>query len=268
MRPGAAGEVAALLGEARRAARPVPEIPPDIRPTTSDEAYDVQDALHRFLCAASGDGRAGWKVGATTPGMQAYLGVDGPAYGHILTDSMLANGATLPAAEFCNPGIECEIAVRLSADADSGPYDRDRIAAVIGAVFPAIEIVENRYGDFLARGTPTLIADDFFHKACVPGMATEAWHALDLAALAGRTLIDGTERGAGTGADVMGHPLEAVAWLANARAARGAPLSAGDIVLTGSVAPVIWIESFPADARIEIEEIGDVSVRFEADAPP
>ena len=40
----------------------------------------------------------------------------------------------------------------------------------------------------------------------------------------------------------MGHPLNALAWLANSSAARGKPLSRGEIVLTGSLVETRWLD--------------------------
>ena len=262
MEEGARARVAELLGAARLSAQPVPGIPRRDAPQTIADGYAVQETLHRYLCAKTASTLAGWKIGATTPGMQAYLGVDGPAYGHILSANVHERGAVLSASGFCHPGIECEIAVRIGADAGNRTYTRETVGEIIDAAVPAIEIVENRYGDFLARGTPVLIADDFFHKACVLGMPVTDWQGIDLAAVKGRTLIDGVEKGSGTGADVMGHPLEAVAWLANTLAAHGTRLTAGQIVLTGSVAPVIWLDSPAAVAEIRLEGLGDVRVDF------
>ena len=262
MEEGARARVAELLGAARLSAQPVPGIPRRDAPQTITDGYAVQETLHRYLCAKTASTLAGWKIGATTPGMQAYLGVDGPAYGHILSANVHERGAVLSASGFCHPGIECEIAVRIGADAGNRTYTRETVGEIIDAAVPAIEIVENRYGDFLARGTPVLIADDFFHKACVLGMPVTDWQGIDLAAVNGRTLIDGVEKGSGTGADVMGHPLEAIAWLANTLAAHGTRLSAGQIVLTGSVAPVIWLDSPAAVAEIRLDGLGDVRVDF------
>lgn len=262
MEEGARARVAELLGAARLSAQPVPGIPRRDAPQTIADGYAVQETLHRYLCAKTASTLAGWKIGATTPGMQAYLGVDGPAYGHILSANVHERGAVLSASGFCHPGIECEIAVRIGADAGNRTYTRETVGEIIDAAVPAIEIVENRYGDFLARGTPVLIADDFFHKACVLGMPVTDWQGIDLAAVNGRTLIDGVEKGSGTGADVMGHPLEAIAWLANTLAAHGTRLSAGQIVLTGSVAPVIWLDSPAAVAEIRLDGLGDVRVDF------
>lgn len=256
----ALSRVAALLGDARLAARPVPELSTADEPQTVADGYAAQAALNRYFCDRTGGTLSGWKIGATTTDMQEYLGVDGPAYGRILSTNMHENGATVDAAGFCNPGIECEIALRIGSTAEDKTYGRDTIGEIIEAVHPAIEIVENRYGDFLARGTPMLIADDFFHKACVLGAPVSGWRDIDLAAITGQTRTDGAEKGSGTGADVMGHPLEAVAWLANTLAEHDARLEAGQIVLTGSVAPVIWIEDSPCQAEIELESLGTVRV--------
>lgn len=256
----ALSRVAEILCDARLSARALPDIADADSPQTVAEGYAAQAALHNRYCAATGGNLAGWKVGATTRDMQTYLGVDGPAYGRILSTNMHETGATLGAAGFCNPGIECEIALRIGADAEDRTYDRKTIGDIIDTVIPAIELVENRYGDFLVRGTSTLIADDFFHKACVLGAPVSDWRGMDLAAVTGRTLIDGDEKGNGIGADVMGHPLEAVVWLANKLAEHGEGLKAGQIVLTGSVAPVIWIDSATALARIELDGLGSVSL--------
>jgi 2-keto-4-pentenoate hydratase len=251
---------AALIGGARLAAEKVPDLAPADRPGSIADGYAAQAALHDYFRDRTGSALAGWKIGATTASMQTYLGVDGPAYGRVMTSNVYENGAETPASRFCNPGIECEIGMRIGADADGAPYTKDTIGALVGTVFPAIEIVENRFGDFLARGTPTLIADDFFHKACVLGDEIADWCSLDLAAAKGRTLIDGKQEGGGTGADVMGHPFEALAWLANTLAGHGLRLTAGQIVLTGSVARVIWVENATATAEIELDGLGPVSV--------
>lgn len=253
-------DCAAALAAARISALPVPELDRSLRPQSIAEGYAVQSALSRLLKGRGRGDRAGWKIGATTPGMQSYLGVDGPAFGRILSGDVHADGSTVARGSLYKPGIECEIAVRIGADSAGRGWTRDTVPELVAAVLPAMEIVENRYGDFLARGTPTLVADDFFHKACAIGAEIADWKSIDLAAVAGRTLIAGTERGHGTGREVMGHPLEAVAWLANALAGHGESLKPGDLVLTGSVAPVIWVEAMPAHARIELSGLGSVEV--------
>ena len=58
----------------------------------------------------------------------------------------------------------------------------------------------------------------------------------------------------------MGHPLEALAWLANSRLRHGLdPLKAGEFVLLGSVVETKWLQAGDR-VRIEIEKLGDVSL--------
>jgi 2-keto-4-pentenoate hydratase len=262
MDPKAVLRTARLLGEVRIESHPVPPIPEEDLPETTEDGYLVQAALHDYL-RENGQGElAGWKIGATTATMQDYLGVTEPAYGRIMSGTLIANSARFASAGFCNPGIECEIAVRIGAESDGGGYTRDTAAGLVSAIMPAIELVENRYGDFAERGTPTLIADDFFHKACILGDELENWESLDLAAIAGSVRIDGDEKATGTGAAVMGHPLEAIAWLANILADQGERLKPGEFVLTGSVTPVMWLDSFPCRAEIAFEGLGGVSIEL------
>jgi 2-oxo-3-hexenedioate decarboxylase/2-keto-4-pentenoate hydratase len=106
-----------------------------------------------------------------------------------------------------------------------------------------------------------MIADDFFNDASVLGPLRPFDPALDHAALRGTTRINGTEVGRGTGADVLGHPLDALAWLANLLAARGPGLRAGEFVSTGSVVETKWMARGD-DAVVEVEGLGTVRARF------
>jgi 2-oxo-3-hexenedioate decarboxylase/2-keto-4-pentenoate hydratase len=125
----------------------------------------------------------------------------------------------------------------------------------------AIEVVDDRYEDYRTLDVPTLIADDFFNAACVLGAPVAAWRDLDLASLRGRMRINGAEVGTGRGGDILGHPLEALAWLANALVARGRCLEAGEIVLLGSVVETRWVA---AGDRVDvtIEGLGSARARF------
>ena len=100
-------------------------------------------------------------------------------------------------------------------------------------------------GDWSAFGTPSLIADDFFQAACILGTPAADCDPMALDTLTGRTLVDGAETGRGSGADVLGHPLDAVAWLARALGRHGAVADAGSLVMTGSLVGTVWLKSSP-----------------------
>lgn len=254
------------IAEARLAGRPTIDLPGVSPPRSETEAYAIQTALHRVLAQRGLGGRVGYKIGATTPVMRALLGIPAPAYGGVLQAGVYRDRAVLRRAAFQNPGVECEIAFRMRADtvASAAPYDRARIGRHVDACMAAMEIVDNRYGDYRRVPAPVMMADDFFHAACVLGAERLDWQGIDLAGIGGRIRIDGRIAGAGTGAAVMGHPLEALAWLANRLAADGRALRAGEFVLTGSFVVVQWIRSFPCEAMVEIDGLGSVMARFGA----
>jgi 2-keto-4-pentenoate hydratase len=83
----------------------------------------------------------------------------------------------------------------------------------------------------------------------------------DLLKVTGRAIINGKEVGRGTGADVLGHPHNALAWLANHLAAEGRGLHAGQIVLTGSLVKTVWLDAGD-HVRMELEGLGNVEATF------
>jgi 2-keto-4-pentenoate hydratase len=260
-----ATDAATRLTRARWRNQRLPGLPPGVRPADVGAAYSVQGEVQTLLHDASGSVPAGYKIGCTTAVMQAFLNIPSPCSGIIAAKDVLASAARLRHADYLHVGVECEIAVRLatSLDPQQAPFTRDSVAHAVGACMPAIEVVDDRWYDYRTVDTPTLIADNFFHAACVLGPAVERWQDLDLTAVQGVTIIDGVEAGRGRGAAVMGHPFEALAWLANSLAARGSSLSAGAVVLTGSVVETRWVEP-GAHVVVDLSELGRAEVTFGA----
>ena len=70
-------------------------------------------------------------------------------------------------------------------------------------------------------------------------------------------VINGAVVGEGHGSDVMGHPLEALVWLANMLATRGTSLSQGMIVMTGSIVATKFVN--PGDVvTLSVDGLGEV----------
>ena len=265
MNPEAIERAAALIRAARVGLVPLDVLPSDCRPADEADAYAVQQVLNSQLTAAGHGPLAGHKIGCTTPVMQAFLNIPNPCAGEVFRRTVHRRHGTFRAAEFLRLGVECEIAVELAADLDgrtgAGQSARQAAGDAVGAVMASIEIVDDRYRDYSTLGTPTLIADDFFNAGCVLGEPLRDWRRLDLAGLAGRMLINGNEVGAGRGADILGHPLEALAWLAGSMAARGRTLRAGEFVSLGSVVATKWVQ--PGDeVRIELDGLGEARATF------
>jgi len=251
---------AAALHAARQNRRGIAPLPAAIAPRTDAEGAAVQFALARRTGAAA---PAGFKIGATAPRMQAFLGLSGPAAGFIAVGGLHRNGVVLTFSDFLRPGVECELAVRLARDLPPGPCTQGQAADAVGELVAAIEVVENRYGELTQLGTPTLIADQVFHAAAVLGEpGIEDWRSLDIATLRGRLVVDGHVRDEGVGADLMGHPLNCLAWLAGSSvAAAFGGLKAGQVVLLGSVTPPVWLTG-PASVTVDFSPLPPVQVRL------
>src|ERR1700682_1974408 len=251
---------AKTIAAARRNRTPLQPLAGGAAPQTEAEGYRIQDAVHDLLAADFG-ALAGYKIGCTSPVMQQYLGIPHPCGGGVCATGVFESGASLSAKEFVRVGVECEIAVRLARDLSptEAPFTAEWVAESIEAYLPAIEIVDDRYVDWQTLGAPTLVADDFFAASCVLGKPLARAAAPDLLEVVGRALINGVEVGRGTGADVLGHPHNALAWLANRLAADGKSLRAGQIVLTGSLVKTAWLKAGDA-VRVEVQGVGEVEV--------
>jgi 2-keto-4-pentenoate hydratase len=259
-------QAASQLRDQRLSLAPITDLPEPLRPRDEAEGYALQSTLNHLLVEAGMGGLVGHKIGCTTPVMQAFLDIPNPCAGRIFGQTVIHRSGRIPRSGFVKVGIECEIAVELGADlgGETATHTRESVAEAVRGVMAAIEIVDDRYENFRTLGVPTLIADDFFDSGCVLGKPVRDWRGLDLASLTGRTTINGVEAGRGTGALVMGHPLEALAWLANSRARhRLGPIKAGEFVLLGSVVETKWLDAGD-EARIEIERLGELALSVTA----
>jgi len=256
---------AEALVAAREARRPAGPLPPAIAPRDEAEGAMTQ----RAVADLRGVGLiGGFKIGATGKRMQGYLGIDHPCAGYMARPDLHESGEALPFSAFTNVAVECELAVRLARDLPLGPCSPRAARDAVGELFAAIEIVENRYGrppigDVTLVGIPTLIADQFYHAAAVLGSPPDDWRSIDLIDVTGRVLVNGVERNAGRGAELLGDPMLGLAWLAGSEVAGAfGGLRAGHVVMLGSVTPPIWLEG-PSAVEIIFEGFPSVSIRFE-----
>jgi 2-oxo-3-hexenedioate decarboxylase/2-keto-4-pentenoate hydratase len=235
----------------------------DIRPATEADAYRIQAIAHPLLEAAGFGRQVGWKIGCTTQVMQAYLSIGNPCAGGMFQASVWhgQHAFTVPGAG--RLGVECEIAVRIARDlpAREAPYELGDMPGAVAASMAAIEVVQDRYEDYPSLDTPTLIADDFFHYACVLGPQDETIGPEALREVTASMAINGREVGHGVGTDILGEPLQALCWLANNCATLGTPLLAGDVVLLGSLVQTQWVEAGDV-VTVANEPLGQVGAEF------
>ncbi len=160
--------------------------------------------------------------------------------------------------------IEAEFGFRMAHDLPptSAPRTKEQVAAAVEGVLPGIEIVDSRFDSWTTVGAPSLIADNACNAAWVHGPVVTDWQRIDLAAHPVQLLVNGKLLREGTGAAVLGHPLNALVWLANSLSARGLGLRAGQYVTTGVTSEVYMAErgdSITADFGL----IGKVDLSFD-----
>lgn len=262
---GAIHQAATRLFDAHEARQRFAPLPAALAPRTAEDAYAIQDAYVALRAHRLG-AIAGYKIALSSKEMQRFVGVDSPQAGVMLESTLHASPARVRAADYVRLIVEFEIAVQLAVDlpAADAPFSRSRIAASVRAVMPAIEIADDRNADYgeLARHPFDLIADNTWSEGAVLGAPVSDWKALDLAALRGVATINGDPVGEGVGAAALGHPLDAVAWLANHLAARGRGLVFRDVVITGSVITSKFVR--PGDlVRFSVESLGEVELRVD-----
>jgi 2-keto-4-pentenoate hydratase len=215
----------------------------ELRPRSEEEAYAVQGRLHGLLTSAGEGDLVGHKIGCTTEVMQQYLGIDNPCAGQLFSHRVFQGEGTFPQHRSGRLGVECEVAVILGSDIDprEDRFTRQDVGPAVAACCAAIEVVEDRYVDYTSLDTPTLIADDFFNSGAVLGPLVDGFDVEALPTVNASMSVDSVEVGRGLGTQVMGHPLDALAWLATSCSSRGITLRAGEIVLLGSLVQTHWI---------------------------
>jgi len=97
--------------------------------------------------------------------------------------------------------------------------------------------------------------------ALILGAERADWQDLALDEQPMRLLIEGVQKAKGTGAAVLGHPLNALIWFVNQQNKRGLGLRAGEVVTTGTCTGLVPV-SAGQTAIADFGALGPVSVRF------
>jgi 2-keto-4-pentenoate hydratase len=232
-----------------------------LRTGALEDAYRIQDALHGIMAKAGRGDIAGWKIALTSKAMQQMTGVDQPAAGAIFSTVAHPSPHRLDLGAYHHLGVEFEVAVRLSDDlpASGGPWTRASVASKVDACLPAFELVEDGDADYKTLDAFTLIAQNTWNGGVVLGAPVTSWRGLDLETAVTRCWINEQPSGQGKTGDALGHPFEAVAWLANLLNGRGRQLTRGMIVMTGSSITT----KFPAPGdrvRFAIDGLGEIGL--------
>ena len=242
--------------EEKKSVSPLTDLHPGL---TVEDAYRVQlKAINEKV--EGGRTITGKKIGLTSFAMQKLLGVDQPDYGHLLDSMEVKANGEIPLDGLFQPKVEGEIAFVLKKDL-KGPYvSAEDVLDATDYVVPSLEIVDSRIKDWKIK-LPDTIADNASCGLYVLGEEKFPLEGLDLAKIEMALYKNGELMNRGSGADVLGHPANCVAWLANKLSEYDVTLKAGEIVLSGALSAAVEVregDRFTA----EFTELGNVSVSF------
>jgi 2-keto-4-pentenoate hydratase len=240
---------------AREMPAPLTEVDPDL---SLERAYEIQRALEQAL-VARGERVIGWKVGFTSQALQQSYGVTEPVFGFLLASGAFSSGDAVPFSRFVGLAVEVETAFRVKADLAGPGVTATSALAAVGEVMPSFELI-----DFRISGKPRgadVVADGVYTNAIVLGEPVPVAAGLDLAQESVVFEHNGQVVATNTTGEVMGSPLNSLAWLANALGRTGRSLRAGDVVLTGSISKVLRPKAGESIGA-SFTRLGTVSCRF------
>ena len=243
---------------AARAGRARPPPPSEKQALTTHDAYAIQDRLRAAL-VSRGERVVGWKAGFTNQATQSMFQATEPVSAFLLASGVFASGAEIAMSRFSNLAVEAEVAFLMREDlAGPGVTPPRALLAVEGAL-PALELVDMRYaGKAVATD---VVADGVYANAIVLGAPLTAVTGVDLALEGLVYELNGAIAATNTAAEVMGSPLNSLAWIANQLGARGLGLRAGDVVMSGSVSLLLRPKAGDS-VRASFTRLGTVSARF------
>lgn len=227
---------------------------------TIDDAYQISlRMLERRL--AAGERIIGKKIGLTSKAVQTMLGVNQPDFGY-LTDAMVfSSGAVMPISDrLIQPKAEGEIAFILKKDLMGPGITNADVLAATECVIPCFEVVDSRIQDWKIKIQDT-VADNASCGVFVLGDRLVDVRDVDLGTCGMVLEKNGDIVATGAGAAALGHPANAVAWLANTLGTHGIALEAGEVILSGSLGIMVPVVAGD-NLRVTIGGIGGCSVRF------
>ncbi|MCK2213914.1 fumarylacetoacetate hydrolase family protein [Actinomadura sp. ATCC 31491] len=253
----ARSQAAERLAEAVRTGKPCAPIR-DLIGTAAD-AYAVQD-LATARALAEGRRPVGRKIGVTNPDVQRQLGIDHPTCGPLFADMAYPDGMPIPYDRLLQPRAEAEVALVLGRDLEGGPFTAAEVLRAIDFALVAIEIADSRVAGWDIQLADT-VADNASAGVFVLGNTPVPLAGIDLRSATMTMTRSGEQVSAGSGAACLGHPVNAAVWLADRLGRTERPLRAGEVVLTGTLGPVVPVE--PGDVlEARVEGLGSVRAVF------
>lgn len=233
---------AQAIREARAARRMIARISATHGVGDIEAAYQVAELNTRERLREPGRRIVGLKVGLTSKAVQQQLGVAQPDFGVLFDDMEYLDGDAVHMDRLIQPKVEAEVALVVGRDLPVEAPSWSEFLNALAYALPALEIVDSVIQDWKITLVDT-VADNASSALYVLGHQPVSLAALDLGSVAMQMAVNGTVVSVGTGVDCLGHPLRAAYWLARTMAARGQPLKAGQVILSGALGPMVPLKA-------------------------
>jgi len=232
--------------------RTVPNLRERVDGITIVDAYHIQARMVERRIKA-GETIVGKKIGVTSKAIQDAIGVFEPDFGQLTSAMAHEDGATVDLDGLIQPKAEAEIAFVLKRDLVGPGITATDVLRATDHVRACFEIVDSRVTGWDIRIQDT-VADNASCGVYALGADKVDPRDVDLT-LAGLLVEkNGEPVATGVGAAVQGSPLNSVAWLANTLGRLGMPFRAGEVILSGSLCPLIPV----ADGDTLVAHVGGI----------
>jgi 2-keto-4-pentenoate hydratase len=225
-----------------------------------DDAYRINERIIEKRVMA-GEKVVGFKIGFTNLAVRDKMGLPDSTYGYLMDSMVLKNGVRVPMGDLIAPKIECEICMKLKKGLKGKGLGVEDVIKATEGVSASFEICDARIKEWKCP-YPDFFADNGFSARIV---LQGKWHPAEGFDFVNEKVVltqGGKELAEGAGALAMGHPAKGVAWLAGKLADRNRELEPGQIIMTGTLTPIIPIEK-GATYTAKFSTLGEVTVSFE-----
>ncbi|MBN1106976.1 MAG: fumarylacetoacetate hydrolase family protein [Deltaproteobacteria bacterium] len=249
-----------VLVDAEKARKPIGPVS-DLVPggLSLDDAHRICERNIEKRIQA-GEKLAGYKIGFTNLAVREKMGLPDSTYGYLMDTMLLKSGVKVAMSDLIAPKIECEICFKLKAPLKGKGFSTEQVVQATEGVTASFEICDARIKDWKCPYNDFFADNGFSARVVLSG----GWKSADELDFLNEKVIltqDGKDLAQGTGALAMGHPANAVAWLAGKLADRGKGLEAGQIVMTGTLTPILPIEKGSTYVA-KFSTLGEVTATF------
>jgi 2-oxopent-4-enoate hydratase len=252
-------EISKNLLQAEDTGIPIEKLSEEYKDISIFDSYRIQEEVVK-LKTNRGEKIIGKKIGLTSKGIQSQFGVYEPDYGILTDKGLLKNNQELDISKLNQPKIEAEIVFILKEDLLGPVVTPWNVISATEGIMPALEVVDTRFNDWKIKIFDT-VADSASYARIVVGDKMTKIDDIDLSLLGMASYKNGKLVFTAASAEVMGNPINSVVWLANKMIELGQPLKKGEVILSGSLTPLMGISSGDY-IQVKFDRIGSVSLNI------